>query len=102
MEEKRISPLKAIRLKCLDCSCGSFNEVKLCPVEQCSLYPFREGHNPYTKKDYTPEERAALAARLMKKKSTKQGEESANAPSEGTYIPRNIPGENTTSEVINQ
>lgn len=50
MEEKRISPLKAIRLKCLECSCGSSNEVKLCPVTKCALYPFREGHNPYTKK----------------------------------------------------
>jgi len=30
MEEKRVSPLKEIRLKCLDCSCGSSNEVKLC------------------------------------------------------------------------
>jgi len=46
MEEKRISPLKAIRLKCLDCSCGSSNEVKLCPAEKCPLYPFRFGKNP--------------------------------------------------------
>ncbi len=30
VEEKRISPLRAIRLKCLDCSCGSINEVQLC------------------------------------------------------------------------
>ena len=46
MEEKRISPLKAIRLKCLDCCCGSANEVKLCTVEKCALYPFRFGKNP--------------------------------------------------------
>lgn len=46
MGEKRISPLKAIRLKCLDCSCGSSNEVKLCPVVKCPLYPFRFGKNP--------------------------------------------------------
>lgn len=46
MEEKRISPLKAIRLKCLDCCCGSSNEVKLCPVTSCALYPFRFGKNP--------------------------------------------------------
>ena len=78
MEKKRTSPLKAIRLKCLDCSNGSSNEVKLCPVEKCSLHPFREGHNPYTRKDYTPEEKAALTARLAKKKPTKQGEDSEN------------------------
>lgn len=46
MEEKRISPLKAIRLKCLDCCCGSSNEVKLCTAAQCPLYPFRLGKNP--------------------------------------------------------
>lgn len=46
MEEKRVSPLKAIRLKCLDCCCGSSNEVKLCTVEKCPLYLFRFGKNP--------------------------------------------------------
>lgn len=46
MEEKRVTPMKAIRLKCLDCSCGSSNEVKLCTVEKCPLYPYRFGKNP--------------------------------------------------------
>nr|DAE34801.1 MAG TPA: hypothetical protein [Caudoviricetes sp.] len=31
MEEKKITnPVKAIRAKCLDCCCGSSNEVELC------------------------------------------------------------------------
>jgi len=38
---KPVSPLKAIRLNCLDCSGGSANEVKLCPVVDCQLFPFR-------------------------------------------------------------
>lgn len=42
----KVTPLKAIRAKCLDCSCGSTNEIKLCPVVDCSLYPFRFGKNP--------------------------------------------------------
>ena len=46
MEEKRITPMKAIRLKCLECSCGSAHEVKLCPVEKGALYPYRFGKNP--------------------------------------------------------
>jgi len=67
MEEKRISPLKAIRLKCLDCSCGSSNEVKLCSVVNCPLYPFREGHNPYTKKrEWTEDQREAQRQRIAK------------------------------------
>ncbi|MBE6960217.1 MAG: hypothetical protein E7448_05800 [Ruminococcaceae bacterium] len=58
MEEKRISPLKAIRIKCLDCCCGSSNEVKSCPSVNCSLHPFREGHDPFrVKVELTPEQK---------------------------------------------
>ena len=41
-----MTPLKAIRAKCLDCCCGQAYEVKLCPCSDCSLYPFRFGNNP--------------------------------------------------------
>ena len=37
---------KTIRAKCLDCSVGSANEVKMCPVEDCSLWKFRFGKLP--------------------------------------------------------
>lgn len=50
MEEKRLTPIKAIRAKCLDCCCWQKNEVKLCPVRDCALYPYRMGHNPYIKR----------------------------------------------------
>jgi hypothetical protein len=42
-------PLKAIRLKCLDCSAGSSNEVHLCAEIDCPLYRYRKGC--YPKKD---------------------------------------------------
>lgn len=88
MEAKRISPLKAIRLKCLDCSCGSSNEVKLCTVERCPLYPFREGHNPYTaKREWTEEQRAVQKARMMQNIHSVERKKSKNSLSEGTYIP---------------
>lgn len=59
------NPVKAIRAKCLDC-CGSSNEVKLCPCADCALYPFRLGRNPYrTKRELTPEQRAAMRDRLQ-------------------------------------
>jgi len=35
--------LKAVKSKCLDCSCNSPTEVKLCPVATCPLYPFKMG-----------------------------------------------------------
>lgn len=57
MKKKIKSPLKAIRLKCLDCSYNSSNEVRLCPVTDCILYPFRFGKNPFRKrKEYSTEE----------------------------------------------
>ena len=43
---KPISPLKAIRAKCLDCSCNQINEIKLCSVTNCALYPFRFWQEP--------------------------------------------------------
>lgn len=39
----KLTPMKAIRRKCIDCSCGSSNEVKLCPVQNCPLYTYRFG-----------------------------------------------------------
>ncbi len=43
------TPLKSIRLKCLDCCGGSFKEVEMCPVADCSLYPYRLGKSPTRK-----------------------------------------------------
>jgi len=37
------TPLKAIREKCLDCSCHQPREVKECPVTSCALWPYRMG-----------------------------------------------------------
>jgi len=42
----RLTPLQAVRRFCLDCVCGVSAEVELCPVEGCSLYPFRFGNYP--------------------------------------------------------
>ena len=39
--------LKAIRVKCLDCSGGSPKEVSDCLVRDCALFPFRLGTNPW-------------------------------------------------------
>lgn len=46
-----VSPMKAIRLKCLDCCCGSHDLVTTCPVIECSLWKFRTGKNPNTEKN---------------------------------------------------
>jgi len=41
-----MTPMKAIRLKCLDCCCGSSYEVAKCDITRCSLHIYRFGHNP--------------------------------------------------------
>ena len=41
-----LSPLRAIRLNCLECVCWSPYEVKNCTSSLCSLYPYRFGKAP--------------------------------------------------------
>ena len=48
---KRISPLKAIRLKCLDCTGGEVLQIKTCPAIDCPLWKFRLGIHPFTEKN---------------------------------------------------
>ena len=43
---RKLTPMRAIRAKCLDCSGGSFLEVTNCPVSTCPLYPYKSGHKP--------------------------------------------------------
>ena len=43
---KKLTPMKAIRAKCLDCSGESAKEVRLCPIKKCPLYPYRFGKRP--------------------------------------------------------
>ena len=76
MEEKEITnPVKAIRAKCLDCCCGSSNEVELRTCTGCALYPFRRGKNPYRKKhELSEKQRAALMAQAIKNKVDNSGD----------------------------
>jgi len=46
---KPMSPMQAIRRKCLDCCAGQIIEIKLCEAVTCSLWPFRAGRHPYTR-----------------------------------------------------
>lgn len=70
--EDRISPIKAIRLKCLDCCCGQRVEVNLCPCEDCPLWPFRFGKNPYSNKTFSDEQKAAMAERMRTHRENKK------------------------------
>ena len=66
---KDLTPIKAIRAYCLDCMCGSSNEVDLCTKDGehgdlCPLYRYRKGKGTRRKPELTEEQRAAMAERL--------------------------------------
>ena len=81
-----MTPLKAIRGKCLDCCAGQANEVRQCPCTDCTLHPYRFGKNP------------ALAGKgkisnLRPKRPTHVG-----GPARGTIAPGNhIPDKQTAA-----
>ena len=65
------SPLQRIRQYCLGC-CGTAHEVKLCPVEDCPLWPMRFGRNSLVpKREMTEEQRAAVAERFRQAREKK-------------------------------
>lgn len=64
------SPLKAIKLFCIDCCGGSFQEVKKCPCKKCPLYNFRVGKKMVVserKKREMSEERKEMLRRNVAK-----------------------------------
>ena len=44
--ERYLTPIKAIRAKCMDCTCYQPKEIRECPITSCPLWPYRMGHRP--------------------------------------------------------
>lgn len=42
----RLTPIKAIRKKCLDCQGNHYSEVRNCVDHTCPLLPYRMGKRP--------------------------------------------------------
>lgn len=42
----KITPMKAIRLKCLDCCCGQYKEIAGCNTKSCPLWIYRFSKRP--------------------------------------------------------
>ena len=40
------TPIKAMRKKCIDCTAGSYKEIRLCMIVECAIYPYRFGRRP--------------------------------------------------------
>ncbi len=43
---KLLTPIKAMRAKCMDCTCNQPKEIRLCPLTTCALWPYRMGKRP--------------------------------------------------------
>jgi len=73
-KEVSLTPNRAIKAKCMECSNWSYAEVKICAITNCSLHPFRFGKNPGAKRDLTDEQRAELRLRglALSKLTTKK------------------------------
>ena len=75
------SPLKAIKLFCIDCCGGSFQEVKKCPCKKCPLYNFRVGKKMAVerkKKEMSEERREMLRRNVAKAQAAKKAKRKMN------------------------
>lgn len=65
----------AIRAKCVECS-GNVKQVSLCELEDCALWPFRMGVDPYRKKmTLSEEEKERRRKQFDKVRKNKKGKE---------------------------
>jgi hypothetical protein len=66
-----LTPQKAIKMMCLDCSGYIQKDVRECVIPDCPLFDFRLGKNPFRKKRVmTEEQREAAIARLAEARKT--------------------------------
>lgn len=43
----KVPIMRVIRAKCMDCCAGQAPEVRMCPVTECALWPYRMGRSPF-------------------------------------------------------
>ncbi len=66
LEDKPLSPRKAIRKKCLECAGGSAYEVKVCELVDCPNWPLRMGRGICTDPTGTTIQMPARSAAQIK------------------------------------
>jgi hypothetical protein len=69
--EKKLTPLKAIKAHCIECSGGTPQEARLCETFNCSLHSFRLGKNSNIKRALSEDAKRALRERFKKNMSVK-------------------------------
>ncbi len=53
---EKLTPIQAIRRKCLECSNGQYKEIRDCLIETCPLYEFRTGNTHPVRAEGTGEQ----------------------------------------------
>jgi hypothetical protein len=94
MTDKILTPIKAIRAKCIDCCGGVMYQVRECGCSDCSLYPYRMGKNPNRKRNAEQTE-ATQDLILSSESATRSGGKSIEAVGEGNYTSPMQRDENT-------
>jgi hypothetical protein len=89
-----MTPLAALRLRCIDCCGGSADEVRKCVALSCPAWPFRMGANPWRAplSDAEKARRRNLLARVGKiagnsSKPEKSRRAEAEVPSAAISLP---------------
>ena len=101
-----MSPLKALRLRCIDCYGGCLKSVRGCTSKDCPSWPFRMGRNPW--RAPVSEERRQLGRELAARRprgaeNQRQGRGFAETE-EGaaTTLPDAIDGENCLVNLVGE
>ena len=65
-KNKKMTPLSQIHKFCISCMGDQSRLVKDCTTKSCPLWPYRTGHNTNSKRQFTEEQRQAMAERMRK------------------------------------
>jgi hypothetical protein len=87
-----MSPLAALRARCLDCCAGSADEVRKCMALDCPSWPFRMGVNPWrTMSEGRREAGRRLAARRAGNSTEPKSDLNTDNGTDLTAIPASEP-----------
>jgi hypothetical protein len=89
MGHEPMSPLQAIRARCLDCCRHQEKEVARCPAVDCPSWPFRMGTDPWRKPASEARREAARRAmtNLNARRWKREGPETIASPPESGIAP---------------
>lgn len=70
---RKVTPVKAIRARCVDCNAHQLAEVRRCRKDDCPLWPFRMGRRPTTPIKTIESEPTPASVSISQKNMTLRG-----------------------------